>query len=496
MIVGLMHPGHDVDLALPLPPHARDLRTDLRLDRLLDVAAGSDVRVRAVMAHAMLTPLTRAGDVEHRQQVLADVLADPHLVTSLHAVATETLDAVERLPLSWLSPEHPSAALKRSVEVMRIMTGAGRRLHTLATTEQQRARSPGLHRLLESCRHVFEHQYLDEVDHHLDLLAFRDGLRLHATLGPGARVCVAGVQRPQSRGTWWHDLVAHHDGSGSIAVAAHDEPARRAWAGIHDSGLAPVVEVLDNAVDQTTTFVRTLAVETGFYLGAAALCTALSTRGTPLTLPALREDGTGLRATGLRDAHMVLGDAGPVVGNDIDASRTPLVVVTGANGGGKSTLLRSIGLAQLMGQAGLPVAAEQMDLELRPGVFTHVARDEDPSLQRGRLDDELTRMDAIVDVCPPRCLLLVNEAFASTYEREGAQIAADIVRALLACGARVVYVTHQYDLARALLDIDPDAALSLRAGRAADGGRTYRLHPAPPRPTSHADDVWAKVFGG
>ena len=47
-----------------------------------------------------------------------------------------------------------------------------------------------------------------------------------------------------------------------------------------------------------------------------------------------------------------------VVGNDANADRQDLVMVTGANQGGKSTFLRSVGLAQLMMQCGMFVPAE------------------------------------------------------------------------------------------------------------------------------------------
>ncbi len=46
-----------------------------------------------------------------------------------------------------------------------------------------------------------------------------------------------------------------------------------------------------------------------------------------------------------------------IVGNDLDGDKKDLVVITGANQGGKSTFLRSIGLAQLMMQCGMFVPA-------------------------------------------------------------------------------------------------------------------------------------------
>ena len=63
------------------------------------------------------------------------------------------------------------------------------------------------------------------------------------------------------------------------------------------------------------------------------------------------------------------------------------------------------------------------------GVFTHYKREEDATMESGKLDEELARMSDIVDHITPGCILLCNESFASTNEREGSQIARQIVTA-------------------------------------------------------------------
>ena len=61
--------------------------------------------------------------------------------------------------------------------------------------------------------------------------------------------------------------------------------------------------------------------------------------------------------TDLRDACLELQSPDPVVGNDVQGDGKSLVIITGANSGGKSTFLRSVGVAQLMMQCGLFVTA-------------------------------------------------------------------------------------------------------------------------------------------
>ena len=120
-----------------------------------------------------------------------------------------------------------------------------------------------------------------------------------------------------------------------------------------------------------------------------------------------------------------------IVGNDLNANHKDIVIVTGANTGGKSTFLRSVGIAHLMMQAGMFVSANSFASEVCDGIFTHYKREEDASMESGKWDEELNRMSAIVDRVKSNSLLLFNELFASTNEREGSEIASNIVKALL-----------------------------------------------------------------
>lgn len=104
-------------------------------------------------------------------------------------------------------------------------------------------------------------------------------------------------------------------------------------------------------------------------------------------------------------------------------------------------------------------------------------------------------MSALADLVGSNALLLCNESFASTNEREGSEIARQIVRALLEAGVDVFYVTHLYDLAHGLYEAPPVDAVFLRAERLADGRRTFRVVEGEPQPTSHGEDLYRRVFG-
>jgi DNA mismatch repair ATPase MutS len=148
-----------------------------------------------------------------------------------------------------------------------------------------------------------------------------------------------------------------------------------------------------------------------------------------------------------------------------------------------------------MMQCGMFVSAQWFRSSVCTGLLTHYKREEDATMRSGKLDEELSRMNDLVTYLTPDCILLCNESFASTNEREGSEIARQIIHALLEAGIKVFYVTHLFDLAQGLYAQQLDTALFLRAERQTDARRRFRLAKGEPLPTSYGEDVHRRVFG-
>ena len=286
-----------------------------------------------------------------------------------------------------------------------------------------------------------------------------------------------------------------NDGYG-FAVDAEDLAGAQALSMLAGRAINDVANTVTQSAEHFQGFFERLRMELGFYLGCLNLRDALTKRQVPNCFPVPTPIATPrFRCRGLRDVGLCLTTTKKVTGNEVDADGKTLVVITGANEGGKSTFLRSVGVAQLMMQSGMFVAAEAYTANVRDGVFTHFQREEDATLTHGKLEEELARMSAIVDHIGPTSLLLSNESFASTNELEGSQIARGIVHAMVDSGIRVFLVTHLYDLAQSLYARDDPADVFLQAERRPDGLRTFRLSPGRPEPTSYGEDSFRRIFG-
>jgi len=104
-------------------------------------------------------------------------------------------------------------------------------------------------------------------------------------------------------------------------------------------------------------------------------------------------------------------------------------------------------------------------------------------------------MNTIAGQIMPGCLMLFNESFAGTNEREGAEIGYQIVRALLETQIKVFFVTHRYALADRFRRQQALVTLFLRAERQPDGRRNYKLAVNAPLPTSYGEDLYHQLGG-
>ncbi|MEJ2167664.1 MAG: hypothetical protein P8X90_19225, partial [Desulfobacterales bacterium] len=85
--------------------------------------------------------------------------------------------------------------------------------------------------------------------------------------------------------------------------------------------------------------------------------------------------------------------------------------------------------------------------------------------------------------------------FAATNEREGSEIARQIVCALLEKRIKEFFVTHLYEFPQGIYEHKMENVIFLRADRKADGKRTFKLIEDVPLQTSFGEDLYQRVFG-
>jgi len=164
--------------------------------------------------------------------------------------------------------------------------------------------------------------------------------------------------------------------------------------------------------------------------------------------------GALVELRGLRHPLMALahaaGDGVPVVPNDLVLDpETGAFVITGPNAGGKTVLLKSLGLCALMQRAGLPLPAEEPSRVPAFDALVCVLGD-DQSLAKAHStfsSHVVTISEGYESACRVAqqggtMLVLLDELVADTDPRQGGALAQAMVEGFVAQGARVVVTTH------------------------------------------------------
>ncbi|OIO92467.1 MAG: DNA mismatch repair protein MutS [Anaerolineae bacterium CG2_30_64_16] len=494
----LMYRERDFDLKRALPWNAQALTQDLALDTLFDAMALGDKFLREVVRVAVLSGVDDdLGVVLYRQDVLRDCLGNATIIRDLYALAVEAIEGEKKAYFYSYFSKHPDAILNRAIEVLQVFVGMLKRLRTIADRHASEFASEGFRAFFTMLDRELSDAYFTVVQDHLKELKFRGGALISAELGQGLKGASYALRKPKARKQHWlRQAFASRPPVYSFTIADRDESGARALSDLRDQGINVVANALAQSADHILSFFTLLRTELAFYIGCLNLHGQLVAQGEPVCfpLPAAPAERRHVFA-GLYDVCLFLTLGQKVVGSALAAEDVDLAVITGANQGGKSTFLRSIGLAQLMMQCGMFVPAESFCANMCDALFTHYRREEDVTMTSGKLDEELGRMSEIVDHMTPNALLLFNESFAATNEREGSEIARQIVSALVAKRIKVFFVTHLYTLARGLYDRGLVNAVFLVAERRADGERTFRIIEGEPSQMSYGDDVYDRIFG-
>jgi DNA mismatch repair ATPase MutS len=219
--------------------------------------------------------------------------------------------------------------------------------------------------------------------------------------------------------------------------------------------------------------------ELEFYLTMLDFTDRIRQAGIPLTYPTVGE-GRIINITEAYDVSLLAKGETNIVPNDISfTTEAPFYFLTGANGGGKTTYLRTVGIAVLMFLLGCPVPCVSATISDISSVFTHFPRDErfDGS---GRFVEENNRVNAILDNMDDNSLVLLNETYSTTNEENAVKMTEKLASELW--GKRIfgLYITHQHSLSgseipylNVLIDLTDENRRTYKIARQKSVGGSY-----------------------
>ena len=227
--------------------------------------------------------------------------------------------------------------------------------------------------------------------------------------------------------------------------------------------------------------------EIKFFLEIHGLIQRASKLGIPHCIAKISQK-TQYIAKELYDVSLLAKNCETIIPNDADFTENePFCFLLGANGGGKTTYLRALGINLIFFLAGCPVFAKEAEIYPFDIVLSHFPRDERFD-NTGRLDEERKRTEEMLNTVQNKvAFLFFNETFSGTDDKRGFDLLTDTVAKIAESKYFGLYVTHFHEV----MSLDYPV-LSAEVDLSDANKRTFRIVRSKGSASSYAADILKK----
>lgn len=415
---------------------------------------------------ALTRPVTDAATIEHRHQVLRELLASAELERGVEAAAAELRYLFELFQSS--ERTRHGGAVERRLDILRALKTTFEKLdHVFAHAAGPLARVRAFTSNVRAS---------DGWAHLLSLLDYESNLAtvdVRVRLGHDGEIRSFAIQRVEEnrKNPWyrsaWQRLLAR------VSLMLRGLHVRQSEL------LGRLVESVFDDMQEVWLLLYQLMLDLELYVAALRFRALARSKGLEVSLPELltRERAEEpSRFEQLFNPFLLL-ERTPPVPCDIEHGKRAITIVTGPNSGGKTRLLQAVGLSQLLAQAGLFVPARAAKLTLRSGAFVSLVQQTEAEQSEGRLGTELSRIRRLFESLPYGGLAILDELCSGTNPTEGEEIFQLLIELLGELSPAAFISTHFLGLAARLERDRPVELAFLEVELSSSGRATYRFVP-------------------
>lgn len=205
----------------------------------------------------------------------------------------------------------------------------------------------------------------------------------------------------------------------------------------------PLQQLMKITMDET---LLQLAKDVQYYLGFFRFVRFMEEKGYYFCMP---EDGERVQIHSGYDLAMAVESEKPVICNDFMINEgEQFFVITGANGGGKTTFARMIGQILYFCRMGLLVPCQAAVLPAFEGILSHFSNEESEISGRGKLVEELERLRPMMREENRNSFVILNELFTTAATLDAGIMGQKVLDYFMNIHCQGIYVTHIQSLAK------------------------------------------------
>lgn len=490
----------------PVSMNINELVADLNLDIIYKTMARNDQFIYKTVRSVMMNPLSDQKAIRFRQGILEDCIKQYDGFLKIYDICAQALNETERYSNNkkkTSSNQLNVGDVLHAIELLEIMIYNLEKIKYQFDTIEEHFESHGMLKFYDSIVSDYSYIFLSNIKKsikHMNFLTEGGEITFSSSVGAGLKqdhMVINSLKKKYTKrkknmgiGIKFLFGLFHNN-----IILLEDPNLEQDARALETAGMADIIKMYQSFIGELEDFFENLHYQMAFYIGAANLKIRMNQLHMQTRMPSIVNEGKdSFRLEGLYDLSLALYNRHKPISNDLFTENRKLYIITGANQGGKSTYLRSIGIAQILMQNGMYVPAFKYCNCIFDGIFTHFTRREDTAMNSGKLDEELSRMNKILTTITPHSLLLMNESFATTTEREGSKIAQDVVMALYENNTKIIMVTHLFEFTKTMFSKKLDQAMFLSAERLEDGTRTYKIYEREPERTSYGVDLYDEII--
>jgi DNA mismatch repair protein MutS2 len=206
--------------------------------------------------------------------------------------------------------------------------------------------------------------------------------------------------------------------------------------------LARLVDAVAAGLEDELASMVQLLGDLEFYLGALGFRDEANAVGLAVCLPDFVEPSAPRELRRLFNPLLLMNGIVPVASDLLSERLASTSLVTGPNSGGKTRLLQSLGLTQLLAQSGLFVPAASARLAWTSGLVASLIEETRADQAEGRLGMELMRIRSLFERLQPGALVLLDELCSGTNPSEGEQIFELVITMMSQLEPQAFITTH------------------------------------------------------